>query len=338
MAVPVFRPSIKRREMDNVLSCLVSDRIDPGALSQDLAAKISDYLGLAGGVCYSSYYASLSAAIDTLALSPNEHIIISALSPSIYLDVLEEKRLVPLYADVDPESGSMSFGKAEKLMGENPKAIIVHYTLGYIPDLEALANLGLPLIEDLSQGLGGNLGARRCGTFGELTVVSLDTPNIVTAGEGGVVLAKDRRDLKKLKSQRVAANHHLSDLNASLGLAQLKEIESFIATRRDIAKIFSRSVLKSRHKTLTQAGDADNVFYSFPVVLGSGMREVIQYSRRFGIQSEPAFGDSVIAATGEHQSTRNARNIAPRCILFPLYPMLGKKNVETISRVISSAP
>ncbi len=324
--------------MDNVLTCLVSDRIEPGGLGHELAVRAAVYLGLEGGVCYSSYFSALAVAVDALALEPGDRVIISALSPALYLAVLSAKGLVPLVADITPDSGTLSSASAEQLMKHGPKALLLHYTLGYIPDLDALAGLGLPIIEDLSQGLGGNLGTRRCGSYGELTVIALDSSNIVTAGAGGIVLARDRRVLRALRSHATGNSNLLADLNASLALAQLRDIEKFVSARNDIAQAFSRNLMKSRHKTLLQDREADNVYFSFPVVLSSGMREARQYARRHDVDTEPAFEHSVASTAGDEFDCSHARRITARCLLFPLYPMLGKKNAETIARVLASLP
>jgi dTDP-4-amino-4,6-dideoxygalactose transaminase len=204
--------------------------------------------------------------------------------------------------------------------------------------MDGLSDLGIPMIEDLSQGLGGNFGTRRCGSFGDFVVVSLDSEGIITGGMGGLVLARERNGLKILKSMSVREHHLLSDFNASLGLAQLKEIESFIESRGEIAKVFSRSILRSNHKTLAQKGDCDNVHFSFPVILNSGFKEVGQYVRKRNIDVKHAFQDVVLTGIDGNGAYPNSKNLVPRCILFPLYPVLGKNNVEMISKVISTLP
>jgi perosamine synthetase len=338
MGISVFKPTIKRRDMDSVLTCMVSDRIGPGALSSELASQLASYLGISGGMACSSYYASLRIALDALGLGEGDRIVISALSPSLYLDVFEEKGLVPLIADVDTDSGSILIERVRELLKQFPKALIVHYTLGYIPDMEGLSDLGLPMIEDLSQGLGGNWGTRRCGSFGDLVILSLGPESIITSGDGGVILTGKTNLLRYLREIKSASDCILSNFNASLGLAQVKEIESFIATRAEIARVFSRSLMKSRHETLVQKGEGDNVYFSFPVVIQSSVREARQYSRKRDIDTRPAFSDSVVARRDDSNSCPNAKRLALRCLLFPCYPMLGKKNTETISKVLSTLP
>jgi dTDP-4-amino-4,6-dideoxygalactose transaminase len=336
MGIQVFKPTIKRREMDHVLSCMISDRIGPGFMSNQLASEMSTYLEIAGGLCCIDYFTTLSLSLDIMDLKRGDTVIISALSPSIYLDVFREKGIHPLVVDVDPDSGTLLVEDAEKQLSRGPKAILLHYTLGFIPDLEALCELGIPIVEDLSQGLGGNLGTRRCGTFGDLVVVSFGPDNIITCAGGGAVLARERKKARSLKAYPLAGYHRLSDFNASLGIAQMKQIESFIAVRKEIAQNYSRSLIQSKHKSLVQKGEGENIYYSFPVLLDKDIKEAGLYARRKNVETKPAFTDSVIfKADGGYP---NARNIALRCLLFPLYPMLGRKNIGNIARILSTLP
>jgi len=339
VSIPAFRPTIKRRDMDSVLSCMISDRIGPGSLALQLASELAGYLGLAGGGCCADYPAAVGLALDMVDVARGDRVLVSALSPSLYLDVLRRRGAEPVVADVDPDSGTLRAEEAEKCMTAAPKAILLHYTLGFIPDLEALTALGVPVIEDLSQGLGGNLGTRRCGTYGDICVLSLEPECIVTCAHGGAVLARDRRRVRELRDQPAARGSRLSNMNASLGLAQMRQIEGFIATRKEIAQAYTRALLQSSHKPLVQKGEADNTYYSFPVLLEKNIREVKHYARRKDVDIALAFEDSVVSALEESNGRYpNARLMSMRCVLFPLYPMLGKRNVEYVSKVLSTLP
>ncbi len=338
MAILVFRPTIKRRDMDRVLTCMISDRLGPGVLSSELASGLASYLGIAGGIACANYHTALGMALDVLGLNSGDKIVFSALSPTLYLDVCKEKGLVPLVADVDEDSGVIAVESVRRLLGQSPRALLVHYTLGYIPDMDELSDLGIPLIEDLSQGLGGNWGTRRCGSFGDLVILSLGPQSVITSGDGGMVLTGKRGQLRQLRELKATSDCILSDFNASLGLAQMREIETFISARGEIARVFSRSLMKSRHKTLMQKGEGDNVYYSFPVLLQSSMKEVQQYSRKRDVDTHPAFKDSVVVIEGSDCDCPNAKRLALCCLLFPCYPMLVKKNIEIISKVLSTLP
>lgn len=329
--------------MDRVLGCMVSDSIGAGAANRELCAAAAEYLGVAGGVAVGSYYGALLAAFDALELAPGSAVVVSALAPRVYRDALAKRGLVLRRVDVDPATGTLLAEQVGREVAAGAKAIVAHYTLGLVPDMGRLAELGVPVIEDLSQGLGANLGERRCGSLGALSVVSLSPESIVTAGDGGLVMTREKalvRRLQDLADVRLAA---LADLNASLALAQLREIERFIDARRQIAAAFFRAVARTRHKALAQGEEGENVYYSFPVMLASGMRDVRQYARRKGVETAAAHAGSLLAEGAETEDGAagdcpSARSALMRCLLFPLYPTLGKARADTVARVLATLP
>ncbi len=340
MAIPIFRPSIKRRDMDRVLTCMVSDRLGPGPLAKEFTHFFSDYLGAAGGVSTVNYHMAIFAALDTFGVERGDRVIISSLAPQAYLEVFRQRGIQPLTADVDPDTCMMLQDAVKAFLDKNPRAIIINNTLGCYPDTEVIDGYSLPVITDFSQGF-NNANTPGKAMQGDIMLLSLAVDNIITAAGGGLVLARGKKDYKNLSSifEEQSEDLLLCDMNAALGLAQLKSIEKFISTRKEIGEIFRRSLKKSRHRTIASGQDSEVSFYSFPVLLEYGIKEVRQYALKQGIETRHAFLNSLVAAE-EHlkRSCPNSMSLLSRCILFPLYPSLGKRNVELISRVLSTLP
>jgi dTDP-4-amino-4,6-dideoxygalactose transaminase len=341
MALPVFRPTVKRKDMGSVLSCIVSDKIGPGEISRELVARACHLLGHAGGVTLRNSYLALSVALEALGLGASDPVILPALSPSLWLRVLLDKGMVPLVADVDPESGAIDLQQVAALVQKGAKAILVPHTLGVMVDIEGLRAHGIPVLEDASQALGGKIGELPCGGAADICLVSLDPEDIVTCGGGALVLARQKSAAAALRKTQEGSPLHsqLMDMNAALGISQLAALESFVAARREIALVYGQSLLRSRHTSLVQKTDAENVLSSFPVALADGMKEVRQYALKKNVDTVPAFADT-IAALEDSPAAHcvNARSLVLRCLLFPLYPMLGKRDVEAVCKVLATLP
>jgi dTDP-4-amino-4,6-dideoxygalactose transaminase len=327
--------------MGSVLSCIVSDKLGPGEISRELTTRACQLLGHAGGVSLCNSYLALSVALDALGLAPQDPVIVSALSPALWLRVLSDKGLVPLVADVEPESGSLDAREVGLLMQKGARAILVHHTLGVMADVEALRAHGVPVLEDASQGLGGMFAEKPCGSAGDLCLVSLAPEDIITCGGGALVLAKTRQLASALR--RVVEGSPLysplADMNAALGISQIAALENFARVRREVSALFSQSLLTSRHKSLVSRLDSDNVLSSFPVSLADGMKEARQYALKKNVDTAAAFADTVASLDdGPAAHCLNARSLVLRCVLFPLYPMLGKRDVEAVSKVLATLP
>jgi len=327
--------------MGSVLSCIVSDKLGPGEISRDLISRAGQMLGHAGGVSLCNAYLALSVALDALGLAPNDAVILSALSPAIWLRVITDKGLVPLVADVEPESGTLDPQEVVRLMQKGAKAILVHHTLGVMADVEALRAHTVPILEDASQGLGGRFTEKPCGGGADICLISLAPEDIITCGGGALVLARTRQLASALRKVVESSPLYspLADMNAALGIAQIAALENFVRVRREIAALFSQSLLKSRHKSLISKLDAENVLSSFPVSLVDGMKEARQYALKKNVDTAPAFADTIAALDdGPAAQCAYARSLVLRCVLFPLYPMLGKRDVETITKVLATLP
>ena len=367
MSIPVFRPTLRRRDLNGVLDCLVSDRIGPGPLGQELAAELSRYLGAAGGQCAAAYSTALQWAFDCLGLAPGDAVIVPSLAPAAYASALAGRGLRLLAADVDPASGLLERSEVERLLPEGPRALVLVYTLGLLPENEELFSLGLPVLEDISQALGAVLGQARCGSLGQASVLSLSPEGIITAGGGAAVFCRDRRALKRLRdaAERSPQDLRLPDLNAALGLAQLKSIEGFLKARQAIAEAFAQAVGRSRHGTLCSQRDTGSVPFSFPVLVKDSLKQARQYALRKGVETHGAFLDSLLAVeqagsvnpaeeagsrpegpeapTGMPEAAAgrgapNARDLAGRCLLFPLYPALAKRDAQLVAKVLATLP
>ncbi len=341
MAISITKPSIKRSDMNAVLTCLVSDTIGPGGVAKKLVGAMAKYFGSTGGAAFREYNRAIGVALDSLNIAQGSSIIISPLSPEIYVPVIKAKGYSILYCDVDPNTGCISAPAIEKLMSSNPAAILLHAPLGFVPDIKSIEEYEIPIIEDISHCVGGNTKEHPLGSYGKFTIVSMEADNIITSGGGSVVLAKGRQDYSHLKSniESLTADCFLSDLNAALGLVQFETLERYIQRRKEIASHYAKAMMRSRHKTLSQNDESENVYYSFPVFLSSGMKEVAQYAKKKKIQTRPAFaGCALETADLETDSCPHAQSLLLRTLLFPLYPSLGKQNVEYVAKVLSTLP
>ena len=348
MGIPISRPSIKRKDMDSVLSCMVSDTIGPDRISKQLVDAIGEYLKRKGGLALREYPRAVQLALEGLGLGAGSRVVGSALLPALYAEAFEALGIEFIPADVSetapvitPQTVQEAIAAADAGEAAAADALIVDTALGFCPDLEALAGLGIPIIEDISQGLGAHTGDRLAGTFGRYTVIGLEPEHIVTAGGGAVVIGAGRKESSWLegRGEELPPEVLLPDVNSALGLTQIKELDRFLEKRRELAPRFLRSLSGGRHRMPAQPGDGENVFFSFPVALESGVNEVIAYARKHEVEAVPAFSGSMVATrAGMEERVPNARGYLMRCVRFPLYPLLKNSESERISRVLSTLP
>ncbi len=357
--------------MDAVLSCMVTDSLGPGSLSDQLTSAVGGYLGVAGGIALRERSRAFAMAIDGLSLTAGQGVVLDPLLPFAYHGVLRERGLVPLYADVLDSSFCIDPDSAERLVsrftdsGGVVGAVIAHTTLGFVPDMEALGSIGAPIVEDVSEGVGANTGDERMGRFGRFVIVAMEPDGIITAGGGSLLLAAGRNDRAALRraAEALPLDALLPDMNAALGLTQIREIEGFVARRAEIASAFSRAIMRGRHRTPLQPGESQNVHLTFPVLVEESVPEIITYARRKGVEADLAFGATIVERIAQVASSRDshsgsettadethaegpvvlgdlpvARALLLRCVRFPLYPSMTAKEAATVERVLTTLP
>lgn len=366
--IPFSRPSIKRRDMDAVLSCMVEDTLGPGERTRAFCAALGEYLGMQEGGAFREYRRAVRAAFLSLELAPGSSPAVSVLAPRVYYEVAIELGLTPLLFDVEPSSGVIDSAALGQAAPESISAVVLDHPVGFVPDHELVYELGVPVIEDISHALGAHDGTHLVGSRARFAVMALETDCIITTGGGAVVLPSGRKERTALRNHitELEADTMLPDMNAALGLTQMKELPKFIERRMEISAYFQKAISPGAHKSLYQRGDAENLCYAFPVVLETGVASVIDYAKKNKVVVRQAFGDSILAhlirlqaaeelkldtpqaaesqgapkapALPDLNSFPIARDLARRCVLFPIYPTLSRQEVETVSRVLSTLP
>lgn len=363
--IPTYRPTIRRADMDAVLRRLAEDSIGAGTLSREFSQSIAKYVGKRGGVSLRSYGRAVAAAIKTLELEPGARIGVSALAPVSVYNMIEQTGAVPVVIDSDRQLPVLPSPLDFDYAALELAALIVDTRLGYVPDLENLRQLSIPLIEDISEGLGGHTGAKSVGSYGELTVVALEPEHIITAGGGAVVLSNSTRRigaLNRLVDARIG-EPPLPDMNAALGLTQMKQVESFLERRRELAARFVKVVQRGSYRVPLQGGDGENVFFGLPIMVDSSPRDVEKYAQSHGVTALRPFLDVAATAvdaavTGEPPeggegsdgedvsvggafdavTCPNAIAFASQLVVFPVFPTLTKTEHERIERVLATLP
>ena len=349
MKIEVYSPTIRRKEMDAVLTAMVQDRVGPGELARSLVQIAKEHIQFDYCLALRSPAIALSFALRTLNLEDGAGALVSALSPKYYLRVLEELRLTPIYCDVPSGSTVMSAETAaaalEKAGGNPvPRCIVVNHTLGFVPDTAAISALGLPVIEDCSQSYGTRVGEQRAGSFGALTILGLEERDMLTAGGGALLYAVNRRDASALRALSPLPEYSLPDLNAAMAIVQFKESARNLEKRKLMGEAYIQPALRTRHKVFVQGETAEKQsieynYYAFPLILETGMKDVKAYARKKDIIVESAF-DETIAGSGAipPELCTEAYSLSLRTALFPLYPRLTGAETEKVAKLILTLP
>jgi len=340
MKIESYSPTIRRKEMDAVLTAMVQERIGPGEQSTRLIQVAKEYIGYDYCLALRSPATALTIALQALDLEQGSAVLISSLSPHYYYQVLKDMGLQPIFIDVDESSLAVTPETLSRAVSANVRAIVLHHTLGFVPDVPALLEMNLPIIEDCSRSYGAHWADKRAGSFGLFTILGLEEHDILTAGGGALLFAQSRREGSVLRRfADLPPEYRLPDLNSALALVQFKEAERNFQKRKEIASIYLQSAMRIRHKRPAQLGECEYNNFAFPLILETGFKDVAAYASKKEVEVENAFANTVVSRFPEDaRECPIANSLALRTAIFPLYPRLGKSQIAKISKVIATLP
>jgi len=345
MKIEVYSPTIRRKEMDAVLTAMVEDRIGPGEQAKFLVQTAREKLKFDYCLSLRSPAIALYLVLKSLNLENGQGVLISALSPLYFRRVIEDLALVPCYCDVDLSTACVSRETVSKAMegNQNIKCMVLHHTLGFVPEADAIAELNLPVIVDCSHSYGTEMGEPSAVSVPVITpvftVLGLEERDMLTSGGGALLFSANRRDSALLRGLGdLPPEYGLPDMNAALAVVQFREAAKNLLKRREIAELYTQSAMRTRHKMFIQQNSEYNN-YAFPLILETGVNDVKTYARRKDIVVESAFENTLVGSgIVPPEKCPHAYSLSLRTVLFPLYPRLGMARAGKVAKLIMTLP
>ena len=257
--LPFSRPSISRAAIDEVVSCLESGWITTGPRVQQFTANLQQYLGAPFVLPISSATAGLHIALLAMDLKPGDEVITTPLTFAATLNVIVLAGAKPVLIDIDPRTRNMDLDLLEDAITDKTRVIMPVHFAGLPVDLDYLYELadkyGIRILEDAAHAIGTEYKGQKIGSLGDTQVFSFHPNKNITTGEGGCITTHDEALAKKMGllrfhgMDREAWNrfgksgsqdyeivlpgfkYNMMDIQAALGLHQLKELDQFIERR-----------------------------------------------------------------------------------------------------------
>jgi len=205
---------------------------------------------------------SLHLAISALELDKDDEVIVPALANIADCSAVIQGGAKLVFADIDPETFNIDPEDVKKKITPNTKVIIVVHMYGQPADIEEIQKIvkkySLILIEDCAQAGGARYNGRYVGSFGDMSCFSFYQTKHIIVGEGGMVLTDNikwfkiidslanngiiKDDLDLYDYDRVGFNYQMTEIQAALGVVQLKKIDKMTETRRQNMKIYKEQL------------------------------------------------------------------------------------------------
>ena len=250
--LPLVEPWFPPEYADAVRDQVLSGFLGPGRATQEFADALSRFVGVAGCVLTVSGTVALTVAAKAVGLKAGDEIIVPAYGVISTINGFASMGLRPRLVDIDRGTACLPINQLFDAISAKTKAICYVDFSGRVDgSLTEIAGecsrRGIALIEDAACALGHRHHGKAAGTFGAIGIYSFSVPKVLTTGQGGAVISNDRAlldraaawidhgDLEWRKTnlnRDVGTNLRYTDIQASLGLCQMRDLEARLARRR----------------------------------------------------------------------------------------------------------
>jgi dTDP-4-amino-4,6-dideoxygalactose transaminase len=255
-------PLIGEREIAEVVDSLRSGWVGTGPKVQRFETMVAEYVRVPYCRCVSSCTAALILGLQVLGVGPGDEVLVPAMTFVASANAVEHAGATPVLVDCAPGTGLIDMDLAEAAITPRTKAIMPVHLAGRPVDMDWLARVrddhGLRVIEDAAHALGAEWRGRRIGAFGNLTAFSFYVTKNISTIEGGALVTEDAElaaEVERLALHglslgawqrfsdtgfrhyevvRPGFKYNMTDVQASLGLHQLPQLDGWIARRTEL--------------------------------------------------------------------------------------------------------
>ena len=341
------KPTIGAKEVAATAKVLRSGWLAQGERVAEFEDALCTYVGVPKGhaAAVSNGSAALFLALHALRLKKGAEVIIPTYVCSAVLNAVHMAGATPVLVDIHPDDLNLSLEEVKKKVTRRTGAIVVTHTYGRPVDVTPFLALKVPIVEDCAAALGSRVRGHSVGRQGSIAAFSFYATKMITTGYGGMVVSSDKKLIDRVKNYREfdgqrtyepRFNFHMSDVEAAIGLEQLRRLPAFLKQRKKIASRY-RTALQGKVELWPEVGgDIEPNFYRMLVrvpravslmkFLATKEITTIIPLEKFELLHRYTHQDPKLFPVSEEMSTS--------LLSLPAYPSLTTKEIDQVCRAL----
>ena len=366
--VPFHQPAVGEEEARAVAEVIRSGWLTTGEKCAEFESEFARYVGAGKAVGVASGTAALHLALQAAGVGAGDEVIVPATTFTATAAAVTYLGARPVLADVERGSMNLAVEDAARRVSARTKAIVAVHLGGQPCDMEEMGELarrrGLRVIEDAAHALPAEYRGARVGSVSEFTCFSFYATKPVTTGEGGMVTTRDTQAARWMKKMRLhgieredtAEGHaggiyevdeagykyNLSDMNAAMGIVQLRKCDAMAEARRRIARRYTDMLTGyEMWDTPEVRGDRESAWHLYIVRMREGRwrigrDEVMARMRERGIECSVHFKPLNLHRYYQREFGYKAGDFPVaegewrRSLSVPIYPGMSEEDVEYV--------
>ncbi|MCD6450529.1 MAG: LegC family aminotransferase [Thermotogaceae bacterium] len=360
MEIFLDAPNLGNLEKEYILNCIDSTYVSTaGPFVPKFEEKFANYIATKKAVSMQSGTAALHMALYELGIGPGDEVIVPVITFIATVNPVMYVSATPIFVDVDPKTWNMDPEKVEQAITPKTKAIIPVHLYGNPCDMDALMYIsnryGIPIIEDATESLGATYKGRKTGTFGKFGCFSFNGNKVITTGGGGMITTDDEEAAEHIKflvnqardaskgyyHPEIGFNYRMTNLEASLGLAQLERLPEFLEKKRRFNKIYREILGDCKYIKLQEAHpETESSWWLTSVLIDHPEKDISQIQKELKekeIPSRRIFVPIVEFPTYKRFKTGNYENaymIYEKGLNLPSSTLNSFEHCEFVSKIL----
>ncbi|MBU3616867.1 DegT/DnrJ/EryC1/StrS aminotransferase family protein [Polynucleobacter sp. JS-Polo-80-F4] len=368
--IPFTRPSFNQETIDAVSEVLRSGWVTSGPKLAEFEATLSKYFGDRPVRCFANGTATMKIALQVAGIGPGDEVITTPISWVATSNVVLSVGAKPVFVDIDPVTRNIDLNKVAAAITSRTRAIMPVYLAGLPVNMEQLYSIAkqhnLRVIEDAAQAFGSLWQGKKIGSFGDLVSFSFQANKNLTTVEGGCLVLNNTDEAKLAEKFRLqgltrqgmdgmdvdvlGGKDNLTDVNAAIGLEQLKQLPSYQVRRAALARQYFDVIraelksagLESLQLELPVENFTDSNWHMFQVILpleqlntdrAQIMAELKDLGIGTGVHYPAITGFTLYKNQGYKTSdTPIAERIGRSILTLPLFPAMADEDIGRIAK------
>lgn len=341
--IPHSRPTLAPQDIAAVTAVLESGWLAQGEATVAFEAMLASQVGGVGAVATSSGTAALHLALLALNVGPGDEVMLPSYVCTALLNAVRFVGATPILVDIEEEDYNLSPADVRRKLTRRTRVLLVPHTFGLAADLKQLSELGVPIVEDCAQALGATLDGQPAGGLADLAVFSFYATKVITTGEGGMVVTRstalrdriaDLRDYADKEDDRVRYNYKMTDMQAALGLSQLKRLPTFVSRRRELAARYSRILSATKLILPCDLPGRPHIFYRYVVRMDQDVEACRERLAHRDVRAERPIFKPLHEYLGLRGGFPNTERAARISLSIPLYPSLSDEESDRVVQAV----
>lgn len=358
--IPVQRPSIGKEELMAVEKVFRSGWLGMGSVVKEFENAVASFLGARYVVATNTGTSALHLALDIIGLKLGDEVLVPTITFVATPQAISATGATPVFCDVEEDTLNIDLADAERKITRKTKAIVpVHYR-GMPCEMDEVFKLadeyGLRVVEDAAHAFGSHYRKRKIGSFGDLTCFSFDPIKNITCGEGGAITCLDPDLVSLLQRKRILGvdrdtwsryhnrrswfydvttqgyRYHMSNINAAIGLTQLRKFEKMNFRKIEIAKIYDEEFSNLKKIELLRTNYDGLALFMYVVKVKKDREKLIKFlgERKIdtGIHYLPCHLFSFYRK--EKVKLPTAEKVSEQILTLPLFPDMSDDQVDRV--------